>query len=91
MAEEVGKPEPEEEDVRVAESRKEAVLRPGGQRRAEPQRQGEGRSFTCEKVENYRPCFLGGQENYFITSRGIDQNLWRLPSRGSTPNLNFSE
>ena len=32
VAEEAGKPEPEEEGVKVeAESRKEAVLRPGGQ------------------------------------------------------------
>ena len=36
---------------------------------AEPWRQGEGRSLTHEKVEEYRPRFLSGQENYFITSR----------------------
>lgn len=41
MAEESGKPEPEEEDVRVeAKSRKEAVLRPGGQRRGRASKAG---------------------------------------------------
>lgn len=41
VAEEAGRPEPEEEDVRVeAESRKEAVLRPGGQRRGRASKAG---------------------------------------------------
>lgn len=46
VAEEAGKPEPEEEDVRVeAESRKEAVLRPGGQRRGRASKAGGGKEL----------------------------------------------
>lgn len=46
VAEEAGKPEPEEEDVKVeAESRKEAVLRPGGQRRGRALKAGGGKEL----------------------------------------------
>ena len=44
VSEEAGRPEPEEEDVRVeAEPRKEAALRPGGQRRGGASKAGEGK------------------------------------------------